>query len=110
MTQQTGSQSIWSSSRRPRPVQLLPRTQSAANQPDTQPDTGTGSFKSDDPRSDFQHDYDRLLFSTPVRRLADKTQVWTMDKNDSVRTRLTHSHEVANLARSIGKARNKIGE
>ncbi|MBS0343204.1 MAG: dNTP triphosphohydrolase [Proteobacteria bacterium] len=50
----------------------------------------------------FQHDYDRLLFSTPVRRLADKTQVWPMDENDSVRTRLTHSHEVANLARSIG--------
>jgi dGTPase len=53
-------------------------------------------------RSVFQHDYDRLLFSTPVRRLADKTQVWPMDENDSVRTRLTHSHEVANLARSIG--------
>ncbi|MBA1143465.1 dGTP triphosphohydrolase [Mesorhizobium neociceri] len=53
-------------------------------------------------RSSFQQDYDRLLFSTPVRRLADKTQVWPMDDNDGVRTRLTHSHEVANLARSIG--------
>ena len=53
-------------------------------------------------RSPFQHDYDRLLFSTPVRRLVDKTQVWPMDENDGVRTRLTHSHEVANLARSIG--------
>jgi dGTPase len=53
-------------------------------------------------RSIFQQDYDRLLFSTPVRRLADKTQVWPMDDNDGVRTRLTHSHEVANLARSIG--------
>lgn len=53
-------------------------------------------------RSRFQHDYDRLLFSTPVRRLSDKTQVWPMDDNDGVRTRLTHSHEVANLARSIG--------
>ncbi len=53
-------------------------------------------------RSRFQQDYDRLLFSTPVRRLADKTQVWPMDENDGVRTRLTHSHEVANLARSIG--------
>ncbi|WP_256213349.1 deoxyguanosinetriphosphate triphosphohydrolase family protein [Sphingobium sp. YR768] len=49
----------------------------------------------------FQQDYDRLLFSSPVRRLADKTQVWPMDANDGVRTRLTHSHEVANLARSI---------
>lgn len=53
-------------------------------------------------RSEFQHDHDRLLFSTPVRRLSDKTQVWPMDENDGVRTRLTHSHEVANLARSIG--------
>jgi dGTPase len=53
-------------------------------------------------RSRFQQDYDRLLFSTPVRRLSDKTQVWPMDDNDGVRTRLTHSHEVANLARSIG--------
>lgn len=56
----------------------------------------------DDVRSRFQQDYDRLLFSTPVRRLSDKTQVWPMDENDGVRTRLTHSHEVANLARSIG--------
>jgi len=55
-----------------------------------------------DVRSAFQHDYDRVLFSTPVRRLSDKTQVWPMDENDGVRTRLTHSHEVANLARSIG--------
>lgn len=53
-------------------------------------------------RSRYQQDYDRLLFSTPVRRLSDKTQVWPMDDNDGVRTRLTHSHEVANLARSIG--------
>ncbi|OYU16441.1 MAG: deoxyguanosinetriphosphate triphosphohydrolase [Alphaproteobacteria bacterium PA4] len=62
-----------------------------------------GSVAKLDPvRSRFQQDYDRLLFSTPVRRLSDKTQVWPMDDNDGVRTRLTHSHEVANLARSIG--------
>lgn len=53
-------------------------------------------------RSAFQRDYDRLLFSAPVRRLADKTQVFPLEPNDSVRTRLTHSHEVSNLARSIG--------
>lgn len=57
---------------------------------------------SSDKRTDFEKDYDRLLFSTPVRRLADKTQVFPLEKNDSVRTRLTHSHEVSNLARSIG--------
>jgi dGTPase len=55
-----------------------------------------------DHRIPFEHDYDRLLFSTPVRRLADKTQVFPLDKSDAVRTRLTHSHEVANLARSMG--------
>jgi dGTPase len=61
-----------------------------------------GGTTPDPVRSRFQQDYDRLLFSTPVRRLSDKTQVWPMDDNDGVRTRLTHSHEVANLARSIG--------
>lgn len=55
-------------------------------------------------RTEIERDYDRILFSTPVRRLADKTQVFPLDKNDSVRTRLTHSHEVSNLARSMGTA------
>jgi dGTPase len=53
-------------------------------------------------RYEIERDYDRILFSAPTRRLADKTQVFPLDKNDSVRTRLTHSHEVATLARSIG--------
>ena len=53
-------------------------------------------------RTEFERDYDRILFATPTRRLADKTQVFPMEENDSVRTRLTHSHEVSNLARSIG--------
>src|SRR3954447_12060447 len=58
--------------------------------------------KSEEDRTEIERDHDRILFSTPVRRLADKTQVFPLDKNDSVRTRLTHSHEVSNLARSIG--------
>ena len=49
---------------------------------------------STEPRTEIERDYDRILFSTPVRRLADKTQVFPLDKNDSVRTRLTHSVEV----------------
>ncbi len=91
--------SIWSETRRPRPSSVRSdRSNEAAAQLDEE---------SVDPvqiklRSVFQQDYDRLLFSAPVRRLADKTQVWPMDENDGVRTRLTHSHEVANLARSIG--------
>lgn len=53
-------------------------------------------------RTEIERDYDRILFAAPTRRLADKTQVFPMEENDSVRTRLTHSHEVSNLARSIG--------
>ena len=55
-----------------------------------------------DARTEIERDYDRILFSTPVRRLADKTQVFPLERNDSVRTRLTHSYEVSNLARSLG--------
>jgi len=58
--------------------------------------------KKDESRTELERDYDRILFSTPVRRLADKTQVFPLEINDSVRTRLTHSHEVSNLSRSIG--------
>jgi dGTPase len=53
-------------------------------------------------RTELERDYDRILFSAPLRRLSDKTQVFPLEKNDSVRNRLTHSHEVSNLARSIG--------
>lgn len=55
-------------------------------------------------RTQIERDFDRILFSSPVRRLADKTQVFPLDKNDSVRNRLTHSYEVSNLARSFGTA------
>lgn len=52
-------------------------------------------------RIEFDRDYDRAVFSTPVRRLQDKTQVFPLDANDSVRTRLTHSLEVSTLARGL---------
>lgn len=67
-------------------------------------DKNQTSVEHNDTRTEIERDYDRILFSTPVRRLADKTQVFPLDRNDSVRTRLTHSHEVSNLARSIGNA------
>lgn len=53
-------------------------------------------------RTENERDFDRILFATPTRRLGDKTQVFPLEPNESVRNRLTHSHEVANLARSIG--------
>lgn len=53
-------------------------------------------------RTAAERDHDRILFATPTRRLGDKTQVFPLERNESVRTRLTHSHEVSNLARSCG--------
>ena len=64
--------------------------------------SGTNSFAIAAGRVELERDYDRILFATPTRRLADKTQVFPLERNDSVRNRLTHSHEVSNLARSIG--------
>lgn len=52
-------------------------------------------------RTEFQRDYDRVVFSSPVRRLQDKAQVFPLEPNDSVRTRLTHSLEVSTLSRGI---------
>ena len=54
------------------------------------------------PRSGFQRDFDRVVFSSAFRRLQDKTQVFPLAKNDYVRTRLTHSLEVASVGRSLG--------
>lgn len=55
-----------------------------------------------DPRTDFTRDWDRLVFSSAFRRLQDKTQVFPLAKSDYVRTRLTHSLEVASVGRSLG--------
>jgi dGTPase len=65
-------------------------------------DDAESPLKFDGVRTEHERDYDRILFCAPVRRLADKTQVFPLDQDDSVHTRLTHSHEVSNLARSIG--------
>ncbi len=58
---------------------------------------------SQDSRSEFEKDYQRIISSASFRRLQDKTQVFPLDKSDFIRTRLTHSLEVANFARSIGR-------
>jgi len=60
-----------------------------------------------DGRNHFEDDYSRLLFSSPFRRLQDKTQVFLLDKSDFLRTRLTHSLEVSTIARSIGSSLQK---
>ena len=54
-----------------------------------------------DPRIEFERDFDRSVFSTPVKRLQDKAQVFPLEAHDGVRTRLTHSLEVSSVARGL---------
>lgn len=54
------------------------------------------------PRSEFERDHDRIIFSSAFRRMQDKTQVFPLASMDYVRTRLTHSLEVSCVGRSLG--------
>ena len=53
-------------------------------------------------RTNFQRDYDRLIFSSPFRRLQNKTQVFPLPGSIFVHNRLTHSLEVSCVGRSLG--------
>lgn len=55
-------------------------------------------------RGPFQRDRDRIVHSSAFRRLSGKMQVFTGDMGDYHRTRLTHTHEVASIARTLGRA------
>lgn len=53
-------------------------------------------------RTQFQRDYDRIVFSSPFRRMQNKTQVFPLPEHIFVHNRLTHSLEVASVGRSLG--------
>ncbi|MGD8588997.1 MAG: deoxyguanosinetriphosphate triphosphohydrolase [Chromatiales bacterium] len=53
-------------------------------------------------RTDYQRDFDRIVFSSAFRRMQDKTQIFPLSKIDYVRTRLTHSLESSSVGRSLG--------
>ncbi len=57
-----------------------------------------------DPRIQFERDFDRSVFSSPLKRLQDKAQVFPLEPHDAVRTRLTHSLEVSSVARGLAGA------
>ena len=62
--------------------------------------------KSSSLRSPYQRDRDRIIHSTAFRRLKHKTQVFVNTTDDHYRTRITHSLEVSQIARTLGKIFN----
>jgi dGTPase len=68
----------------------------------------TGQRDLDELRTEFFRDWDRIVFCSAFRRLQDKTQVHPMAKTDYVRTRLTHSLEVASVGRSLGMQAGRV--
>lgn len=64
--------------------------------------TGKQTPRIEHSRTEFQRDYDRIIFSAPFRRLQNKTQVFPLPGAVFVHNRLTHSIEVASVGRSLG--------
>lgn len=67
----------------------------------TEKRTGVDHHKSGN-RTEYQRDFDRIIFASSFRRLQDKTQIFPLPGNKFVHNRLTHSLEVASVGRSLG--------
>src|SRR6516164_1966930 len=70
------------------------------------PDLSRGRQMAEAPsksRSAFRRDCDRIIHATAFRRLKHKTQVFVFDEGDHYRTRLTHTLEVAQIARALAR-------
>src|SRR5579859_4037656 len=70
------------------------------------PDRSRGRLFEEPPsktRSPFRRDCDRIIHATAFRRLKHKTQVFVFDEGDHYRTRLTHTLEVAQIARALAR-------
>ena len=76
------------------PLAALSRNSLGREEPETE----------DDLRTCFQRDRDRILHSKTFRRLKHKTQVFLAPSGDHYRTRLTHTLEVSQIARTIARA------
>ena len=60
-------------------------------------------YAGNDLRTEYEKDYHRIIGSAAFRRLQDKTQVFPLEQNDFIRTRLTHSLEVSSFCKSLGQ-------
>lgn len=78
--------------------QLISNRRFGAPRPDAEGLAGGGM----EMRTEFDRDYDRLIFSAPFRRLQNKAQIFPLPKSIFVHNRLTHSLEVSCVGRSLG--------
>jgi len=89
------------------PKRKLDTPQSSTSKTNS-PRAKNSSESQDHSRSSAKKDWDKIIFSSPFRRLAGKTQVFPLVTNDNVHTRATHSLEVASVGLTLGRMVSKL--